>query len=138
GARRLLDERELWPDGRFTTAHLVATVDVIAQQRPLVEAFVRAHAEETDYLQANPGPGQRVFDEQLKKLLTKGLKPELLQQAWPRVDFTLDPLRETVRTLAEDTRALGMLREIELDPLYDGTLLPRPGPGPGLGRADPK
>jgi NitT/TauT family transport system substrate-binding protein len=108
GAVRLLDERDVWPGRRFPTA-LLAARGRFAQERPAVAArLAQALAEEVDRATHHPAETRAVVNDELGRLLGKRLPPALLDAAWPFVDFTPDPMRDALETIAEDAAALGL------------------------------
>src|SRR5262245_30025002 len=54
GASVLVDERSLWPDGRFVTTHLVVRTAFLREHPELVAALLRAHVAAVDFANASP------------------------------------------------------------------------------------
>lgn len=63
GARRILDERDLWPDRRFTTTVLVGRAKFLAEHPDQVEAVLRAHLATVAWLRDHPAEGQQVVNQ---------------------------------------------------------------------------
>ena len=59
----------------------------------------------------------------IAKVVGRALPAAVLERAWGTLTFTLDPLAATLRRSAEDAVAVGLLREVTLDGIYDLTLL---------------
>ena len=106
-----LDERELWPEtgGRYVTTHLVSSVAFVKDQPALLEKLVAAHVELTQWINANPEEAKRLLNEEIKVETSKGIAPEVLDQAWKRIEITHDPVSQSLRKSAEDAHTAGFL-----------------------------
>ncbi|HLV79613.1 MAG TPA: ABC transporter substrate-binding protein [Chthonomonadaceae bacterium] len=125
GARRVVDERDLWPGKAFTTTVIVVRKSFLDEHPDLVEAFLKAHLQETAWLQKHPEEGQTVVNAELKRLTGKALKPEVLKDAWSRVQFTDDPNRPSVEAFLQAAEEAGYLRDkgTSIAGLFDFSLL---------------
>ena len=116
--RRLVDERTLWPDGRFPSA-LVAVRRAFAEaRRPEVDALRAAIGSAIDGTLADPDAARPLVNRELERLTTRALPPGLLATAWSFVDFTRAPLAEGVARIAADARALDYLPFVDCAPLF--------------------
>jgi len=106
-----LDERELWPetDGRYVTTHLVSSVAFLEKQPALLEKFVAAHVELTQWIHANPEETKRLLNAEIKEETSKGIAPEVLDLAWKRIEITHDPVSQSLRRSADDAHTAGFL-----------------------------
>ena len=48
---------------------------------------------------------------------------ELIDAAWANLEFTVDPIASSLQKSADDAIAAGLLKPVELDGIYDLTLL---------------
>jgi NitT/TauT family transport system substrate-binding protein len=126
GARLVVDERDLWPNRRFTTTVLVARADFLRQRRAQVEAVLRAHLSAIDWLQRHPGEGQAAVNQELQRLTGKALPAEVLREAWGRVDFASDPDRSSIETFARAAAAAGYLKDRDIPRALAGLFDLRP------------
>jgi NitT/TauT family transport system substrate-binding protein len=108
-ARLVVDERDLWPDRRFTTTVVVARRAFLAQHPDLVQAILEANLRSIAWLRANPDAGQAAVNAELKRLTGKTLPPEVLQAAWGRVEFTADPNRDSIQAFVQAAADAGYL-----------------------------
>jgi NitT/TauT family transport system substrate-binding protein len=108
GARRLIDERDLWPDRRFPTAVVITRNDFALARGQVVSAFVDAMAAEVERAIASPAETRVAARDELAILLGKALPAPLVAEAWPFIDFTRDPLPAALDTIAEDAWTLGL------------------------------
>ena len=109
GAKILLDERSLWPGGKFTTGVVVVRIGFYGKNRNLVKRFLKAHVETTEWIVKNPADAQKKFNEQLAVMVGKPLPKEVLAEAFSRVTTTYDPLMSSLMTSAGWAHELGFL-----------------------------
>jgi NitT/TauT family transport system substrate-binding protein len=126
GAGKLLvDERSLWPDGRFVTTHLVARTEILKSRPDDVRAIVRAHVETTRFVTANPEQAQALSIDRIELITGKRLSAPLIADAWKNLEFTTDPLADSLRECAKSAVDVGLLdlEGVSLDGLWDLELL---------------
>ena len=109
GAKIFLDERTLWPGGKFTTSVVVVRTGFYRKNRNLVKRFLDAHVEMTGWIVKNPADAQKKFNEQLAAMVGKPLPKEVLAEAFSRVTTTYDPLMSSLMTSAGWAHELGYL-----------------------------
>lgn len=107
GARRLVDERDLWPERRFPTA-LVAVRRGFLRTRPGdVGRVVAALGAEVDRAVADPTEAQATAKAELLRLARMDLPVPLLTEAMSYAEFTRDPLARQLSAFAVDVARLG-------------------------------
>lgn len=121
GGVRLLDERTLWPGGSFVTTNVIARTGFLRQHADVVEAFLRAHIEAVRLVREDPARARTVTAEAIRDITGATLPPEVLEEAWSRLDFTYDPLAASLRKSALNAVELGFFggRKLSLDGIYD-------------------
>jgi len=123
-AHLFLDERTLWPGGKFISAHLIVRTQFLQQHPDLVKAFLRTHVELTDWINAHPDQAKLLLNQQIKADTGKPLPPSVINEAWTRLLPTYDPLRATLVRSAQESYEAGSLRSVpDLSNLYDLNLL---------------
>lgn len=130
GAEVLVDEKTLWPDGKFVTTHIICRTDFIAQHPDVVAALIKGHVAALQSIEDDPTAAKESFSLALAALTGNTPKPEILDRAWDQVEFTADPLPATLVKSAEDAVAVGLLEQSGIDAagglpgtLYDLTIL---------------
>jgi NitT/TauT family transport system substrate-binding protein len=108
GARRLIDERDMWPGRAFPTAVAVARGGLARERPDLLAKLAAAVADEVERALRQPEETRRVVGDELARLLGKRLPDALLAEAWEYVDFTRDPLVGPLDTIADDAFTLGL------------------------------
>ncbi|HXE96728.1 MAG TPA: ABC transporter substrate-binding protein [Dongiaceae bacterium] len=129
GGRILVDERSLWPGGKFPTAVLVARTEFLQKNQELVRRFLVAHLEVGEWIGRNPREAKAAINTQLKLLTGKPLPGRLLDDAFSRVLLTHDPLSAETIISAGRAGELGYLPRDNVFPkarvreVFDLTLL---------------
>jgi NitT/TauT family transport system substrate-binding protein len=124
GAHVLVDERELWPDGKYVTTHLMVATPFLQENPEVVKRIVLATVQAVDEANDDPATAQATVNSEIEKFTTKALGEDLLQKSWENLTFTVDPIASSLQKSADDAQALGLLEDPgDLAGLYDLTLL---------------
>jgi NitT/TauT family transport system substrate-binding protein len=123
GGSVLVDERSLWPGGRFVTTHLVARTKFLTDHPDLVAAVLRAHVHAVDFVNAEPARAKEIVNAAITRLVGKGLPAAVIDRAFGNLEFTVDPIASSLRKSAADASAVGLLDPVSLDGIYDLGLL---------------
>lgn len=124
GARLLVDEGTLWPEGRFATTLLLVRTDFLRQHPSAVTALLEGEVDANAFLEGEPASAQRAADDALTALTTRGLSAAVLQASWRDLAFGEDPDAASVETSAAHARELGLLASApNLKGLFDLRLL---------------
>lgn len=123
GGKVLVDERTLWPEGRFVTTQLVVRTEFLRRHpgaaRRLVEGQVRAD----EFVNAHPAEAQRLVNQGITRLTGKGLPEGVVRGAWATMQFTNDPVASSLVQSARHAQAVGLLDRVDLEGIYDLTML---------------
>lgn len=123
GGRVLVDEKDLWPGGRFVTTHLVVRTEFLREHPQTVEALLRAQVEAGRQIEQDPDRAEAVVNGQLEQLTGKALAPATLDRALAAVEVTADPVATSLRRSAENAFATGLVDQADLTGIYDLSLL---------------
>jgi NitT/TauT family transport system substrate-binding protein len=123
--RLFLDERTLWPNGQFISAHLIVRTKFLREHPDLVKSWIRAHVELTDWINGHLPEAKKLLNQQIAKETGKALPDAVLDQAFSRMQATYDPLRGSLMNAAKSAFDAGFLgRQMpDLSSLYDLSLL---------------
>jgi NitT/TauT family transport system substrate-binding protein len=110
-----LDERDLWPDGKFVTGLILVRTDYLKQNPDVIENLLKAHIEETQRINANKEEAVKAFNTELKKITGQTIPEDVLQQSLTRLEFTYDPIQQSLYKSAEDAFKLGFLGDTKPD-----------------------
>ena len=126
--KTFLDERSLWPNGKFVTANIIARTDYLKNNPDTIKKLLALHINETLWINNHKNNAIQVFDTELKKLTGKAIPEDELKQALSRIDFTYDPIKNSLFKSASEAYNLGFLakgqkQQPDLSGIYDLTLL---------------
>ncbi len=110
-----LDERDLWPDGKFVTGLILVRTDYLQQNPDVIENLLKAHIEETERINDNKAEAVKTFNTELKKITGQTIPEDVLQQSLTRLEFTYDPIQQSLYKSADDAFKLGFLGDTKPD-----------------------
>ncbi|TSA18051.1 MAG: ABC transporter substrate-binding protein [Nitrosopumilales archaeon] len=121
----LVDERDLWPNGKFVTSQIVVRTDYLKNHPDVIKKLLEAHVDETIWINNNKDQVTQAFNVQLEKLTGKTIPDDEFQDAFSRLEITYDPIKESLYKSAGDAFDLGFLgdKKPDLSNIYDLTLL---------------
>ncbi|HEY3445809.1 MAG TPA: ABC transporter substrate-binding protein [Myxococcales bacterium] len=131
GAHILVDERDLWPGGRFPTTVLAASSAALESRRGQVERVLRAHLALTERARRDPRAFAQQANQAFARITRQSLPEPVLQDAFSRIELTADPLAPQLAVAAAHAAQLGFLPNSDVSGLVDRTLLDAVAPGIG-------
>jgi NitT/TauT family transport system substrate-binding protein len=123
GGRVLVDERDLWPDRKFVITNLLVSQKFLKRHRDVAKRLVAGSVASNDYITANPAQAQQALSDSIAKLTGKPLDAKQTAKAWESIAFTDDPVANSLRDGARHAQEVGLLQPVDLDGLYDLSLL---------------
>ena len=123
GGKVLVDEKALWPQGRFVTTQLIVRTDYLRKYPGSVRALLQGEIEANKQITADSAKAQRVVNAQLKALTGKALKPATIARAFSNITVTEDPIASSLKTSADNAFASGLVKQANLKGIYDLRLL---------------
>jgi NitT/TauT family transport system substrate-binding protein len=123
GGTVLVDERDLWPDGRYVTTHLIVATKFLDEHPDVVKRLLQGHVEATDFVNANPAESQTYVNDGVEAITQKRMNDDVLAAAWTNLTFTADPVASSLQKSADDAIAIGLLDEVDLTGIYSLDLL---------------
>ncbi|MDE1867831.1 MAG: ABC transporter substrate-binding protein [Thaumarchaeota archaeon] len=120
-----LDERDLWPNGKFTTALIVARTDYLQSHPDVIQKLLEVHVKETVWINNNKDESIKDFNIQLQKITGKTIPNDVISDAFTRMDITYDPVKSSVFKSAQDAFDLGFLgdKKPDLSDIFDLSIL---------------
>ncbi|MFF1823188.1 ABC transporter substrate-binding protein [Kribbella sp. NPDC058245] len=126
GAKVLLDEKTLWPDGKFPTTVLIVRTQFLQEHPETVKALLSGLVASIDFANKDQAAAKTAVNKQLKAATGKDLKPAVIDRAFSNIEITADPLAATFPQLAKDQVTAGIAKEApkvsgfaDLGPLND-------------------
>jgi NitT/TauT family transport system substrate-binding protein len=111
GAKVLLDEKELWPDGKFPTTVLIVRTQYLKDHPQTVKALLKGLVNTIDFAAAGKTEAQAAANKQLKELTGKELSQSVIERAWTSIELTVDPITGQFPQLAKDQVTAGIAKE---------------------------
>ena len=108
--RLILEEKTLWPAGRYATTHLIVSKRFLVERQELLKQLLAAHVAITQQINADKAAAAKILNEQLKQETGKALKPEVITRALSRVELTWDPIASSLRKSADIAHNVGFLK----------------------------
>ncbi len=119
GGKVLIDERDLWPNERYVTTHLIVRTEYLEENPDVVKALLQGHLEADDYIHTNEDEAKKTVNEGIEKITTKAIPDAVLDAAWKNLTFTVDPVATSLAKSKEQAVELGLLEEVDLEGIYD-------------------
>ncbi len=110
-----IDERDEWPDRRFSTTVVVARREFLERHPALVKALLQAHVDSVQFIADDPDGAKRIVNAEIERITSKGLPPAVLDSAFRNTDILTDPLPATIQKSADYAFALGFLGSVKPD-----------------------
>jgi NitT/TauT family transport system substrate-binding protein len=123
GAHVLVDEADLWPDGEYVTTHLIVRTAFLEEHPDVVKGIIEGLAAAIDLIESDPAKAKSLTNEGIEAVTDQALSQEVLDAAWDNLYFTLDPIASSLEQSAKDAEEVGLLDAVDLDGIYDLTLL---------------
>jgi NitT/TauT family transport system substrate-binding protein len=126
GGHVLVDEKTLWPGGKFATTTLIVRTDFLEEHPDVVQKLITANVKTVQWIEDHQDDAKTLVNDAITTITGKGLKPEVIDAAWQNLDFTYDPVADSVRTSAQNAYDLGLLQDNpDLTDLFDLDILNR-------------
>lgn len=124
-SRIFVDERDLWPQGKFVTAHIIVSTKYLQNHPDVIKKLLVAHVDQTQWINQNKEESFLVFNKELEKITGKTIPKDEFQEAFSRMEITYDPVKESLFKSASDAYDIGFLGDTrpDISKIYDLKLL---------------
>ncbi|MBW8803008.1 MAG: ABC transporter substrate-binding protein [Catenulisporales bacterium] len=123
GAKVLVDEKDLWPNGQFSTTTLVVASSFLSKHPDSVKALIDGQIAANQWITANAADAQQLVNDQLKKLTGKALTDDEVKRSFSEQAVTNDPLAASLQTSLDHAVATGLLKKTDLHGIFDLSFL---------------
>jgi NitT/TauT family transport system substrate-binding protein len=123
GGHVLVNESELWPGGDFVTTHLIVATKYLDENPGIVKGVISGLLDAIDLANEDATAAQTTENAGIKEVTTKELPAEVISAAWENLRFTADPVASSLSKSKDDAVAAGLLDDVDLEGIYDLTLL---------------
>jgi NitT/TauT family transport system substrate-binding protein len=111
GAKVLLDEASLWPDGKFPTTVLIVRTQFLQEHPETVKALLSGLVASIDFCTTSTADAKTVVNDQLKAATGKALQAAVIDRAFEHIQITADPIASTFPQLAKDSVTAGISKD---------------------------
>ncbi len=119
-----LDERTLWPNGRFVTTHLVTTKRYLEGHRDVIVKFLDAQVNVTLHLQQANSSDLLAINKAIENVTGNRLADATIAAAFLNLNVTYDPIGTSLATYLTWAQELGFIPAgVSASSLYDLTVL---------------
>lgn len=128
GTRVLVDERDLWEDGRYPTTVLVVRREYLERHPETVQELVDGLGSSVEWLRAHedePATIAEVLNRGFERARTHTMREATILEALKTVEWTTDPLVDTYPRLLAHAVAAGATQDASLEGLVDTRFLDR-------------
>jgi NitT/TauT family transport system substrate-binding protein len=124
GGHVLVDERDLWPGGKFPTTVLAVRTDFLKAHPDTVKALVEGQLDAEDFIAKNAAKAQTDVTAVITTVSGKAPAAGLIAATWKNLEFTNDPVPSALSEGAKHAFEVGILKaEPKLDGLTDLSIL---------------
>jgi len=123
GGHVLVNEADLWPEGQFVTTHLVVATGYLEDHPENVRALISGLLDAIDVTNGDPAEAETVTNDGIEADTTNRLDDETIAAAWKNLTFTPDPIASSLEKSKDDAVEVGLLDDVDLDGIYDLSIL---------------
>ncbi|KAA9158631.1 ABC transporter substrate-binding protein [Amycolatopsis acidicola] len=110
GAKVLVDEKSLWPNGQFPTTVIVVRKQFLDEHPQTVQAVLKAVLDSNNLAASDPAEAKAAVNRQLKSLTGSALSQPVLDSSFKNIELTTDPIASTFPQLAQDQVTAGIVK----------------------------
>jgi NitT/TauT family transport system substrate-binding protein len=115
----LVDENDLWPNGRFASTDLVVSTKFLREHPDLVRRLIAGELATNDWIAKNAAQAVKTVSTELRRLTGTTLTEPEVSRAWDEQRVTEDPLASTVGVQADHAVSVGLMSATDLRGIVD-------------------
>jgi len=119
----MVNEANLWPQGRFVTTNLVVTTQFLTAHPDIVSNLLKGLSSAIDLTKSNPAQAEQLVSQGIGTATGKAPAVSLIASSFSSITFTLDPIVSSLQKDAASAEALGFIKSTNLANIYDLSLL---------------
>lgn len=108
----LLDYNEVFLEGNYPTAVVVASQDFIDEHPDLVKQFLEAHEEATTYINANMEQARSIVNTEIEDTTGKAIDEQVIENAFKRMTVDTALNKEAIMKFAEISKDEGFISKV--------------------------
>lgn len=111
-AEVLLNEKEVFMNGDYPVAVVVASNDFMKEHPDLVKEFLEAHEDTSLYINQNTGEAANIINAEIKEATGKSLETDILKSAFSRMTINTKMNKKTILEFARISNEEGLINKI--------------------------
>jgi NitT/TauT family transport system substrate-binding protein len=119
GGHILVDERTLWPQGKYVTTLLVVRTEFLNAHPDVVKNLIQGLSQSIDLISSDPAKSATLVSKGIETATSKALAVDLVTASFKSITFTLDPIASSLRADVEHAVAVGTLKPTTLTNIFD-------------------
>jgi len=126
GGKILVDEADLWPDGKYVTTNLLVNKAFLDDNPDIVQRLLTGHVEAVDFINdsATRAKAEEDVVNRIGADTGKPIAAELVTASFDNITFTEDPIPTSLEQSAKDAASLGLpgavaLSKADIKALYN-------------------
>jgi len=123
GGHVLVDERTLWPGGKFATTVLVVRKAFLSSHPDVVKALLAGQVAANDFVNQHTQRAEADAAAEIGTISGKAPSSAVVASAWKELTFTDDPVASSIQGAADHAVTVGLAKKVDLTGLVDVTLL---------------
>lgn len=123
GGKILVDERDLWPGGKYVTANVIVSTSFLNEHPDVVKQLIEGEQASIDYIRTKPAKAEELAGQAIEQVTGKPIAPELVTASFKNQEFTLDPIPSSLEKDAKDAFAVGLIDSADVKGIYDLKIL---------------
>jgi NitT/TauT family transport system substrate-binding protein len=123
GGHALVNEADLWPDGQFVTTQLIVATSYLEDHPANVRALISGLLDAIDVANGDATQAQTVTNDGIEEDTTNRLDDQTIAAAWKNLTFTPDPIAPSLEKSKDDAVEVDLLDDVDLDGIYDLSIL---------------
>lgn len=110
GGKILVDEKDLWPGGKFVTTNIIVRTDFLDEHPDVVKQVLQGNLDAIAAIETNRAAAETSVANQIQRITGKAIAANLVTASFDNIDFTADPLPQTLQQSAKDAVSVGLLQ----------------------------
>jgi NitT/TauT family transport system substrate-binding protein len=123
GGKILVDEADLWPDGKFVTTHVIVATGFLDDHPDVVKQLIEGNIASIDFIETDKAEAESLTAAAIEEATGKPIAPELVTAAFENLTFTVDPVPSSLEKDAQDAFDVGLIDSADIEGIYDLKLL---------------
>jgi NitT/TauT family transport system substrate-binding protein len=123
GGKILVDEADLWPDGKYVTTNVIVGTSFLNDHPDVVKQLIEGELASINYIRTNRAKAEELTATGIESASGKPIAPELVTASFENLTFTVDPIPSSLVKDARDAHELGLIDSADVKGIYDLKIL---------------